>query len=189
MDIPLYVAKPAIHWNEFICLVEEKYGFEHRGFYATVYSEEGKAWRCQWLIEKGFGEYEHCLNAPKGSREDWPKDSPEMAKRIEINSLWRAEGKDAEWELTRPYVDYWHLIVDSCNISNGCYFTLTRTQDDYWETCAKGALGNHYSAVPQTTIDAYIHAVKTIEDAIFEATKDYVDNEYGEESLRFWVEW
>lgn len=112
----------AIDFHGFQQYIEKKYGFNH-GDYAGRGSPEGiaeaKAKKDAYLSERGFSNYEHALKTPVGSKEDWPKDSPEMALRIKISTALRDAGGYGAFD--RPHQSWWHEHCDNIN-RGGCNY-------------------------------------------------------------------
>lgn len=126
MKIPMYVPKPAILFNEFMDLLEEKYEFDHRNFGVKPGEREKfrNDYRDKWLEDNGFSEKAYVLDKPLYSKDDWPKDSEEMKLRIQINS--NMNDYEAAQEKF-PYRDFWHYVIDQGDgdISNGSFFYLS----------------------------------------------------------------
>lgn len=111
--IPLYEFEPCVDYHVLIKTVEEKFNIDTRDF-AGSYSEEAKQERkdaqIAWMDANGYEGKAYVLDVPDSAspREDWPKDSPEMALRIEINTALRPLVNEHK----RPYQDFWHQHCD-----------------------------------------------------------------------------
>lgn len=180
--IPLYVPDPAINWNEFMDLLEEERGFKHRGFYPTIRSEAGQEYLDTCLKDNNMYEYKYCLQA-MNPNQDWPKDSMEMKKRIELN-MFIQKHVEPQWLKEYPYVDFWHYVIDNHEISNGCYFHLERiTKEDFVNYATRALQHTQHSS--ERTIERMADALYIIQEHIFDAAKEYDDNG----CIIFWVWW
>lgn len=162
------IRQPILNYQDIIDYIEEKYNID-TGDYAERFGGKGRdkinQLRDQWLKDNGYWKYKYVLNKPKGSKEDWAKDSEEMKLRVEINEkIWKEE---SNWEKQVPYLDYWHYILDAqfCDVSNGC------TQ--YW------------SLSPILEYDAP-EWVKEITQLIYDEFKEYTDEDGGFEVYISW---
>lgn len=94
--------------------------------YAGKFTAEGKIERDAqikaWVVANGYSGWEHAMDVPDPAkpRDDWPADSEEMKKRVEINLKMWPDLKKTE----RPYQDFWHFIVENNEVTNGCWIYL-----------------------------------------------------------------
>lgn len=118
--VSLYEWPATVDYHEVIAEVEERFNVTVRDYTGVGRVSRFKlideTYRQPWLIAKGYDKFNHVLNKPVGSADDWPKDSPEMAKRIEINTEMRVV--EREWEELIPYRDYWRNI-NMCELNRG----------------------------------------------------------------------
>jgi len=120
---PTKKTSTAYEFNEVMHYLEEKTGKSFRD-YAGKFSKEGKAENDKlldtWLADNGYAGKRYVLDMPQGSNKDWAENSEEMKLRVEINTKYR----DVEKTNERPYLDFWHWMCDSNEISNGGWLYL-----------------------------------------------------------------
>ena len=162
-----------VDWHDVVKELKSKYGVDYRD-YAGKYSEEGKKEEQDkidnWMKENGYFESKHVLDYKNlDTREDWPKDSPEMALRIEINSKLH----DMEKSCSRPYLDYWHKMCNEIS-RGGVNYLWLNTED--WDPDLK---------LPEK----YQNWEKELTEMIKEIVKDSPAYDSVEECLTYTVDW
>lgn len=117
---------PILDYHEMIEFLEEKYNFQSRDYLNSL--QKNHQIYLKWIGDNYPG-FSHVMDAPEGSKKDWPKDSPEMAKRIEINTAYNEyirKNKDLEV----PYLDFWHIHCDSLT-GNGSELYICLDIEEY----------------------------------------------------------
>jgi hypothetical protein len=182
VEIPYYKPSPAIEFNKFIHLLEEEKGYKYRDM-AGKYSKEAREERDlkldEWLDTNGYAGKKYVLNKPEGSQEDWAKDSPEMALRVEINTKIRGYLEALE----RPYQDVWHWLLKNAfqDVRNGCeeFLSITLLNKPDWFEDENGDYPFNEEPNPE-----YVERV--LQD-IFEACKD--SPAFDGEGINFYIWW
>lgn len=118
MTLKLHEFPACLDYFDVIDIVQKKHNVDiddYAGMFSKETIEANKIIKKNWLIENDYADWEHVLDVPnpENQREDWPRDSPEMTKRIEINEKYRAVEKVLEARV--PYLNYWHRICDEVN--------------------------------------------------------------------------
>ena len=176
MAIKLHKFPPCVDYSELISLIEKKHNINTRD-YAGKHSEEGRkkaeAFKSQWMKDNGYEGKEYVLDVPKGNapNDDWPKDSPEMKLRIEINSKYR-EVEREEGEKV-PYLDFWHQHCDEINRGGVNYMYLSTEE---WD-------------IDETLPPEYQNWYAEICEMIKEEVKDSEAYDSEEECLTYYVDW
>lgn len=88
-------------------------------------------------------------------------------------------------DVEKPYVDFWHFIISTNSIFNGCYFYLHQYTRDFFEDYV---IKNEPSIVAngERCVQRYVDALMEIQNHIFDAAKDHI-NDDGE--LHFYAWW
>lgn len=122
-------------YNDVIDILEETKGYDVRDFagrYKKTHEVNGElvtdgAYRRHMkLLELGYTEEDFkCLGIKNPeAREDWAKDSPEMQKRIEMNTRIR------EFEFEQiPYLDFWHEVMNDDTHNGSKLYISTKVND------------------------------------------------------------
>ena len=172
MIIPVHTYPVCIDFTAFMRLLEEKHGWSYHdmaGCYSKEAQAEREASRDAWLEENGYSGKAYVLDKPSPDSSDWPKDSPEMALRIEINNKLR----DVEEQWSRPYQNVWHWFT------GGPWSELNRGGVNYLH---KDWL-DYPDGYGQTTPDYVLTVLK----AIFDEVEDHPA--FDGESITFHVDW
>jgi len=167
MQLKEYTYPKALDFHPFVDELEKKYGFYFRdmaGKYSKGSLDKQKTHKQQWMEDNGFGGKEYVLDKPEGQQEDWSKDSPEIALRIEINTKYRRQDD------LIPYQDVWHWLLDN----------------DFCEL-RRGGL-NYLNLLDNIEEESTPEFVKTFLRAVLEEVKDHPEY-YDGESVSFHVDW
>lgn len=172
MVIPIHEWPVCIDFVPFMDLLQEKYNFsmyDVAGSRSAEANAERQVFVNTWLKENGYQGMKHVLNKPEGSNEDWPRDSTEMALRIQINTEMRPKVSEYEENSARPYQNFWHWLT--ANPFRGFERGAVTTMDHSWN--------DEGSSAPEwaTKIVRYI----------FEETKDHPANDG--ERIAFHIDW
>jgi hypothetical protein len=109
---------------EYLEKLHKKNFRDYAGKYSKEADIENKQALDAWLLANGYADKAHVLDK-QNNGVDWPVRSKEMKLRIEINTKYR-ESNPKE----RPYQDFWHFLVDRCDIKNGCWIHLPEDWED-----------------------------------------------------------
>jgi len=112
MEKPQQHAIKAWDYREIVDYIQNKHGVDLRD-YAGKFS--GKNSFGSWCDSKGYGQIDPD-GKNRGESHIWCREFNQDV----------AEGK---W-IESPYLDFWHWIMDVCEIHNGCYFHVPI---DYWK--------------------------------------------------------
>lgn len=132
--------KSILKYNDIIKYIENKYKIKTRDYKGHFdYSRYApyNYLSTYWAANNGYKEYIYCLDKPKDSKTDWPKESFEMQKRIEIHTHPDYEAWQKSEEEKYPYCDFWHWFIDRIEIHNGCeaYIDFDKSslsEDEVW---------------------------------------------------------
>lgn len=161
-----------VDYSDLIDKIEKKHNINTRD-YAGMFSKEERErqknlWNA-WLIENGYDPNDPCLDMISPGK-DWEIDSPEMLRRIEINSKFREVEREVYGE-ELPYLDYWHRICDDVNRGGINYLDL-------------------YDEEPDLELpEKYQNWVNEIHHMIIEEVKDSPAYDPDEMVLTFYVDW
>lgn len=173
MELNLHEFPKCVDFFDVTKLLKAKYGIDYRD-YAGKYSDEGKKEEQEnvdnWLKENGYFESKYVLNYKDlETKEDWPKDSPEMNLRREINNkLYQVRDS-----LSRPYLDFWHTMCDYISRGGINYLYLDTSEWSPDESLPK----------------QYQNWEQDIMEKIKEIVKDSPAYDKDEQCLTYTVDW
>lgn len=172
MVIPIYEWPVCIDFIPFMDLLQKKYNFnmyDVAGKRSVEGCAEREAYRKEWLKENDYLDMDYALNKPEGSNEDWPRDSAEMAMRININDkLWPVMD-NYDRNIGRPYQNLWHWLTAHA-----------------FKNFERGSVTNLYSYWNSEDSSAPEWAAKIL-NYIFEETKNHPANDG--ERIAFHIDW
>lgn len=130
--IKLYKFPACVDWRSIRDTIKHKHGIDIEDV-AGKFSDEAVKSRedsfNNWLKENNYDQFKQVLDfKDPQTKEDWPKESEEMAKRIEIMSKWSKI--ELQRENKTPYQNFWHLICDDFNRGAPNYLYLEYQHDD-----------------------------------------------------------
>lgn len=185
MALKLKEIEPSLDYFEVMEIVEANLGVDvddYAGMFSKENSERKDAHRKQWMIDNGYVNVDHVLTSPNPGdyKNDWPKDSPEMVLRIEINTKYREAEKELEKD-EPPYLNFWHQHCDYINRGGVNVFHLGGEDDEVVE--------NDHDDDGKEIPEKYKNWIQEIHNAIREVVKDSPAYDAEEDTVNLYIDW